>query len=206
MFITFEGPDGSGKTTQISLLADYLRREGYAVVTTREPGGTEIGEQVREVLHNLKNTEMLPSTEIFLFQAARAQLVSEIIRPALVDGKVVLSDRYADSTIAYQGYGHRQDLEKLRPIIQFATGGLKPDLTLLLDIDAREGLGRRSSGGEWNRLDDYDLSFHSRVREGYLEMAQAEPDRWVLIDASPSHEKVQASICQVVMARLERIG
>ncbi len=203
MFITLEGPDGSGKSSQIRPLAEYLRQQGYDVVETREPGGTEIGDQIRKVIMDLKNKQMFPTSEILLFQASRAQLVNEVIRPALAEGKVVLCDRYADSTLAYQGYGHQTDLEELQPIVHFATGGLKPDLTLYLDIDAEEGLRRRSDGGEeWNRLDDYALAFHKRVREGYQKMIAAEPKRWVQIDGGQPAEKVQEELRRAVMARL----
>lgn len=206
MFITLEGPEGSGKTSQAAALAKYLGRMGILVLCTREPGGTSIGEQIREVLHDLKNTAMQPRTELLLFQASRAQLVEQVIRPHLLAGGVVLCDRYADSTLAYQGYGHRLfELEQVRRIIEFATGGLKPDLTLLLDIAAEQGLGRKTAGGEWNRLDAYQVEFHQRVRQGYLEMARAEPARWVVIDAAQPFGKVQRQIRQVVMDRLRSV-
>lgn len=202
-FITFEGPDGSGKTTQMALLGDFLRQQGFSLILTREPGGTPIGDQIRSVLMALKNQEMQPRTEILLFQASRAQLVEQVILPNLAQGAVVLCDRYADSTLAYQGYGYRCfTLEQLRPLIAFATGGLTPDLTLLLDVEVEVGLRRRMKKGDWNRLDAYDLPFHQRVRQGYLEMALAEPQRWVVIDAGQSPEKVQAEIRRVVLERL----
>jgi len=203
MFITIEGPDGSGKTTQVPLLAEAIRQAGYDLVVTREPGGTEIGDQVRQVIMDLKNKQMFPATEILLFQSSRAQLVRELILPSLKAGKVVLCDRYADSTLAYQGYGHQTDLATLRQIIDFATGGLKPDLTLYLDIDVEAGLRRRSEGDDkWDRMDDYDLAFHQRVREGYHEMIAAEPERWVAIDGGRSVEKVQEDLQRVVLERL----
>ncbi len=202
MFITLEGPDGSGKSSQIRPLVEYLRQQGYAVLPTREPGGTFIGEQVREVLNRLENKAMHPRTETLLFLSARAQLVEEVIRPALARGEVVVSDRYADSTLAYQGYGHGNDLATLRTLLNFATGGLWPDLTLLLDVDAETGLRRRQSGGDWNRLDAYALEFHRRVREGYLQLAACQPERWVKIDAGQPAETVQLEIRQVVSARL----
>ena len=160
MFVTLEGPEGCGKTSQLPALADRLRQAGYEVVETREPGGTEIGNQIRNTLLKLENTTMQPRTEILLFQASRAQLVEQVIRPNLARGAVVLCDRYADSTIAYQGYGYEADLEQLHLIVNFATGGLKPDLTLLLDVDVEEGLRRRTSDGDVNRLDVYDLEFY----------------------------------------------
>jgi dTMP kinase len=203
MFITLEGPDGSGKTSQMQPLADHLRVRGYPVFTTREPGGTEIGDQVREILMSMRNQGMHPRTETLLFCAARAQLVAEVIRPRLEAGEVVISDRYADSTLAYQGYGHGNDLEQLRQVLSFATGGLVPDLTLLLDIEAADGLKRRKSGGgEWNRMDDYQLELHQRVRAGYLELAAAEPGRWVVIDASQPGAVVQSQILEAVDSRL----
>jgi dTMP kinase len=146
---------------------------------------------------------MHPRSEILLFQASRAQLVEQVIRPHLEKGGVVVCDRYADSTIAYQGYGYQLvDLRVLREIVSFATGGLQPDLTLLLDLDVEEGLRRRLHGGEWNRLDAYELAFYQRVRQGYHEMARAEPDRWVMIDAGKPPDQVQAAIRSVIMQRL----
>ena len=203
MFITFEGSEGGGKTSQLAALADHLRQQGIPVVATREPGGTPIGDQIRTVILNLENTAMQPRTEILLLQASRAQLVEQLIRPRLAAGEVVLCDRYADSSLAYQGYGYQQfPLEELKALIGFATGGLKPDLTLLLDVDVEEGLRRRAQGGGWNRLDAYDQAFYQRVRQGYLEMAQAEPGRWVVIDTGRPFELVQAEIRGVVFERL----
>jgi dTMP kinase len=203
MFITLEGPDGSGKSTQMAPLAEFLRRQGYTVLTTREPGGTSIGDQVRNILMNLQNTSMNPRTEILLFCSARAQIVEEVIRPHLERGEIVISDRYADSTLAYQGYGHGFDRDMLRQLLNFVTGGLWPDLTLLLDIDAETGLQRRhKGGGEWNRLDAYQLAFHQKVRNGYLELVQREPQRWKIIDASLQEDEIQAEIRKIVTARL----
>ena len=203
MFITLEGPEGSGKTSQIPTLANYLREQGYNVLTTREPGGTPIGDQVREVLTSMRNTAMKPRTETLLFCAARAQLVEEVIRPRLLQGEIVLSDRYADSTLAYQGYGHGNDLQVLRGLLKFATGGLWPDLTLLLDLPVETGLARkRTSGGEWNRLDAYQVEFHQRVRKGFLEMARSEPARWQVIDATQPREMVQLALRAAIMKRL----
>jgi dTMP kinase len=203
MFITLEGPEGSGKTTQLPKLADYLRKSGYDVLTTREPGGTSISEQIRTVLHNLENKEMNPHTEILLFQASRAQLVEQVIRPHLAKGGVVVSDRYADSTLAYQGYGHQVDIEPLRVLVTFATGGLKPDLTILLDVDVEIGLRRKELKGEWNRLDAYNVEFHQRVRQGYLQLVSLEPQRWEVIDASQPPIQVQNEIRRVVTERLQ---
>ncbi len=203
MFITLEGPEGSGKSSQIPSLAAFLRERGHAVLTTREPGGTVIGDQVRQVLMRMENTAMNPRTETLLFCAARAQFVEEVVRPHLAAGEVVISDRYADSTLAYQGYGHGNSLEALRALLAFATGGLQPDLTLLLDVDPEIGLSRRKiSGGEWNRLDAYEVAFHCRVRDGYLELARQEPQRWRVIDASQPSEVVQSALRQAVLAAL----
>jgi dTMP kinase len=203
VFITIEGPEGSGKTLQIGPLAEFLRQQGLDVLTTREPGGTPIGDQIRAVLNSLDNTAMHPRTEALLFQSARAQLVEQVIRPQLQRGGIVISDRYADSTLAYQGYGHGLPLEQVQAMINFATGELKPDLTLLLDVDVEMGLQRRSKGGGWNRLDAYTLDFHRRVRQGYHRLAQAEPQRWVILDAAQTPERVQEIMRQVVSERLK---
>ena len=204
MFITLEGPEGSGKSMQICEMAEFIARQGKQVLTTREPGGTFIGDQIREVIMRMENTMMSPRAEILLFCAARAQIVEEVIRPNLEKGVVVISDRYADSTLAYQGYGHGLDLDILRQILHFATGGLKPDLTLLLDVDVEEGLNRRRiGGGEWNRLDAQQLAFHQRVRQGYLKMVTEEPSRWMMINAGQKPPQVQSDI---QTALLERIG
>jgi len=202
MFITFEGPEGSGKTTQIKQLAEFLRERGQDVVCTREPGGTPISDQIRAVITNLENTAMHPRTEILLFQASRAQHVEELIRPASQAGKLVLCDRYADSTLAYQGDGHGYDLDLLRKLIDFATGGLHPDLTLLLDVDVEAGLRRKQRGAEWNRLDAYALEFHRRVRDGYFELARLNPERWVMVDAGRSPDLVQADLRRILSERL----
>lgn len=202
MFISFEGPEGSGKTTQLPQLAQFLSEAGYTVFSTREPGGTSIGDQIRQVLLANQNTEMHPRSEILLFQASRAQLVEQEIQPRIGRGEIVLCDRYADSTIAYQGYGHRVDLAQLRGIVDFATGGLKPDLTLLLDLDVAVGLTRRQKDGGINRLDAFELAFHERVRAGYHELAAAEPDRWVIIDAAQPPPQVQHDLRAAILSRL----
>jgi dTMP kinase len=204
MFITFEGPEGSGKSTQLPELARYLESLNLTVVKTREPGGTAIGDQIREVLVSLDNTELHPRTEILLFLAARAQLVEELIIPSLRQNKIILCDRYGDSTLAYQGYGHGLDLETLRAMLEFATGGLKPDLTILLDIDVLTGLKRKKVKEEWNRLDAFELSFHERVREGYHILAGQEPERWKIVDATQKPEQVQNEIRALVLAALEK--
>jgi dTMP kinase len=205
MFITLEGTEGCGKTTQVAPLAEFLRQQGWEVLTTREPGGTPIGEQIRAVLHNLENTAMHTRTEILLFQAARAQHVEQVIRPQLARGGIVICDRFADSTLAYQGYGRQQPLEPLRALVEYATGGLKPDLTLLLDLDVEVGLLRRAKGGEWNRLDALEVAFYQRVRQGYYELVRSEPDRWVVIDASLSPAEVQQAMRAAVMRQIKRV-
>ncbi len=208
MFITLEGPEGSGKSTQARLLAEYLRQCGKDVLLTREPGGTAIGDQIREILHSHDNTAMVPTSELFLYNAARAQIVAEVIRPALAEHKIVLSDRYADSTIAYQGYGRQLDLNLVRRITEMATGGLKPDLTFLIDVTVEEGLARRKAGArrgeEWNRMDSLSREFYERVREGYFELMRQEPQRWVLIDGTGPVEAVQNELRRKMDYALDR--
>ncbi|HSM55975.1 MAG TPA: dTMP kinase [Candidatus Sulfomarinibacteraceae bacterium] len=203
MFITFEGPDGSGKTTQIALLANFLREQGFSVLTTREPGGTAIGDQIRACLHDVRNTGMTAAAEILLYSASRAQLVQETIRPALAEGRIVLCDRYADSTLAYQGHGRGLSLDDLTYITRFATGDLRPDLTFLLDLDAEAGLQRRETGGdEINRMDMQSASFYQRVREGYRKMAADEPERWIVLDADRPVNAIQCDVREAVTERL----
>lgn len=202
LFVTLEGPDGGGKSTQAKELAADLRRSGLDVLLTREPGGTPIGDQIRQVLMSLDNAGMIPRAEFLLFSASRAQLVHQVIRPHLEKGGVVVCDRFYDSSLAYQGYGHQLDPSVLRVVTAFATGGLEPDLTLLLDLPVETGLGRRREAGHWNRLDNYDLEFHRRLRRGYQLMASQEPERWVVIDATRAMDEVQAEIRSIVADRL----
>jgi dTMP kinase len=203
LFITFEGPEGSGKSTQIRRLAAALEAQNLPVLVTREPGGTIIGNAIRAVLLDPARTEMSPRAETLLFNAARAQIVDQVIRPALAAGQMVLCDRYADSTLAYQGYGHGQDLDPLRALGAYATGGLTPDLTIYLDIDVREGLQRKQAGRaeEWNRMEEKALAFHQAVRAGYLQLAAAEPARWLVVNAAQSIEAVHSAI----LARLQAL-
>jgi len=208
-FVTFEGPEGSGKSTQIALLESALGAQGYDVICTREPGGTSIGEQVRAVLHSMDNQEMLPRAEILLYSAARAQHVGELIAPSLARGCVVLCDRYAESTLAYQGYGHGLNLADLEQITRFATKGLRPSLIIYLDLDVTIGLQRKLTdrdrgAGEWNRMDQLDLAFHQRVRDGYLTMAQQDPSRWVIVDATQSIVDTHCCILSRLTRYLER--
>lgn len=206
MFITFEGPEGSGKTTQSLLLQSFLQQQGYDVLWTREPGGTRIAEQIRDVLHRPDNQEMASNAEFLLYSAARAQHTSEKIRPALGRGEIVLCDRYYDSSLAYQGYGRGLDLSMLRTITQCATEGLVPDLTLYFDIAPEEGLRRRQKDAEaeWNRLDGEALAFHKRVYEGYHKLIKAEPERWVVVEAGRDVEVVQQEVAELVLARLKK--
>jgi dTMP kinase len=204
LFVTFEGPEGCGKTTQMSLLADHLREQGYQVLTTREPGGTAISDRIRAILLDPANTEMRASCEFLLFSAARSQHVEEVIVPHLDKGGIVLCDRYADSSLAYQGYGHRLDLDTLRSITRFATNNLVPDLTFYLDLPVKVGLERKTGGGgdAWNRMEQKEVAYHERVRAGYVEMAEREAFRWAIVDATRSVEEVQAAIRDLLEARL----
>jgi dTMP kinase len=205
LFITFEGPEGSGKTTQIRCLADALTAQTYPILVTREPGGTLIGNAIRSLLLDLQHREMNERAEALLFNAARAQLVSQVIRPALAAGKIVLCDRFADSTFAYQGYGRGQALSPLRQLAAFATDGLTPTLTIYLDIDPALGL-QRKQGDEWNRMEEETLSFHQRVRHGYHLLASEEPARWVLIDATQPIERVHEAILKQVLEKMAKSG
>ncbi len=208
-FITLEGPEGSGKTTQICLLRAYLEERGIGVLTTREPGGTAIGDQVRAIVHDLRNEGMLPRTEVLLYSASRAQLVGQVIRPALEKGLTVLCDRFAESTLAYQGYGRGLDRAALQQITDFAADGLRPDLVIYLDLPVEVGLERKRLAhererGEWTRMDQQEVSFYERVRAGYLAMAALEPDRWCIIDAQQPVEVLQVEIRRCVEALLAR--
>ena len=201
MFITFEGPDGSGKTTQIHLLEEHLCKIGRPVLLTREPGGTNIGESIRRLLLDKTHEKMHARTETLLFNAARAQLIEDKIRPALDAGTIVLCDRFADSTLAYQGYGHQQDSGELLRLIAYATGGLGPDLTLYLDLAPEEGIKRKLARYP-NRLELLELSFHEQVRNGYQRLINEEPQRWVVINAARSRQDVQQDVVRAVQNKL----
>ena len=205
MFITFEGSDGSGKTTQIHLLEDYLRNRGQPVLLTREPGGTNIGERIRQVLLDNAHKQMHARTETILFNAARTQLIEQVIRPALLADKVVLCDRFADSTVAYQGYGRKQKIVELERLIEFATGGLRPDLTIYLDLPPEEGL-RRKLADYRNRLDVQGLSFYRRVEAGYHQLIAEQPERWAVIDASRSREEIHHDVVQALQQKLPALA
>ena len=207
MFISFEGIDGSGKTTQSKRCVAHLRELGYNVMYTREPGGTKIGDQIRTILlDDMNNTDMHPRTELLLFCASRAQLVGEIIRPFLEKGGIVICDRYADSTLAYQGYGHGLDVTALKQVLDFATGRRYPDMTIYLELDPETGLKRRRAGtfqGEdWNRLDDMELDFHRRVYDGYEKIIATDPSRFVRVNANRSFEAIEADVKKNIKARL----
>ncbi|HTE20520.1 MAG TPA: dTMP kinase [Armatimonadota bacterium] len=222
MFITFEGPEGAGKTTQVLFLAEALREHGREVVTTREPGGVAVAEAIRElVLHE----RVWPETEALLFLAARAEHMYAVVRPALERGAVVLCDRFNDSTLAYQGYGLGLPVERLRDLCEFATGGVQPDLTLLLDLPPETGLKRRMGAAvaeqlhleidvpagqaapqAINKMENRDLEFHRRVREGFRKEAERAPQRIYMVDAARSARQVQAAIWREVKRRLPSSG
>jgi dTMP kinase len=202
MFITLEGGEGSGKTTVARTVADHLRTQGYDVLLTREPGGTALGDALRTLLLDARSqASVSPEAELLMFCAARAQIVTEVLRPHLAKGGVVLCDRYADSTLAYQGYGRGLSLDTLRTILTFATGGLWPTLTLFFDLLPEQGLQRRRPQ-EWDRLDALELDFHHRVRVGYQTLMAQEPARWRLIDASQPLEQVCQDVISTIQAAL----
>jgi dTMP kinase len=192
LFITFEGGEGCGKSTQSRLLLKKLERQNIPVVLTHEPGGTALGNELRKALKKKRGSFISPQAELFLVAASRAQLVAEVIHPALEEGKVVICDRFTYSTLVYQGYGRGLELSFVETVNNVATGNLKPDLTILLDISPDQGLARKRSLRDRFELED--LSFHRRVREGYLRMVAAESERWLVIDASLPKEKVAGII------------
>ncbi|MBI3999116.1 MAG: dTMP kinase [Candidatus Omnitrophica bacterium] len=191
MFITFEGGEGAGKSTQIRFVASYFKRKGRNVLLVREPGSTPIGEQIRSVLLHPKNKAMSVGTELFLYLAARAQLVDEVIRPALKKGRVVISDRYEDSTIVYQGYAGGFALNQLKQVAKAARGELVPRLTFLLDVNVKEGLKR---GGRSDRMEQKSFDFHKRIRRGYLALARKNSKRFVVISTKVPKQEVQKKI------------
>jgi dTMP kinase len=210
-FITFEGIEGSGKSTQIALLSDYLTARGVRHALTREPGGTLIGDQIRKILLDPSNRALDPAAELLLYAAGRAQHLREIIMPALADGTHVLCDRFSDATLAYQGYGRGLDIEMISSLDRIVTAGMRPDLTLLFDIEAVSGIararGRNNSRGleAEARFENEELAFHERVRQGYLTLVAQEPDRIRVVDASSTPEAIQEKVRKIIDERL-RIG
>ncbi|WP_407539489.1 dTMP kinase [Deinococcus radiomollis] len=201
LFVTFEGPEGAGKSTQIRLLAARLEREGIAHLLTREPGGTDIGGKLRELVLDTRS-RVSPMTEFLIYSASRAQLVGEVMRPALERGEVLVCDRYVDSSYAYQGYGRGLNMAQLRAVSEAATGGLTPDLTVLLNIDPALGLTRAARVGEPDRIEREGLDFHWRLKQGFLELAFKEPQRFLVLDATASIEALSDDIWKAVSARM----
>jgi dTMP kinase len=206
LFLTFEGPDGSGKSTQAHLLASELRARGHDVVETREPGGTQVGEAVRHVLLDLNGPEMSPRTMALLLSASRAQLVSDVIVPALESGRTVIADRYTDSTLAYQSYGFGLKTEVVQDLSHIATLGVTPDVTVLVDVPVDVGLERVFRRGAHNRLDAPDTAFHERVREGYHQLAAAEPTRWVTVDGTQDPRSVHRALMHKLAPMLQEVA
>ena len=204
VFLSFEGGEGSGKSVQAKLLVDALAKRAREVVLTREPGGTPAGERIREIVLHAKEIALGPEAQVLLYSTARAQNVREVIRPALEAGKIVIADRFFDSTIAYQGYGHGVSLEQIRGVTALACGGLVPDRTFLLDIEVSVGLGRSGWRAEakWDRFEVLDADFHERVREGYLRLAAGEPRRWVVIRADRDEGTIAQDVRREVDALL----
>ena len=195
LFITFEGPDGCGKTTQMKLLAEYFEKKGKEVVLTREPGGKGLGEKVREILLNYDG-EVSDRCESFLFLADRAQNIDIIVNPAVKEGKIVLCDRHIDSTVAYQGYGRGLNIDRINMLNNLATNGKKPDLTLVFDVDVETSMKR--VGKEKDRMESVGIDFHNRVRKGYLELAKQEPKRIKVLDATKSIEEIHKDVINIL--------
>lgn len=195
LFITFEGADGCGKTTQLNLLKDYLENKGYKVVITREPGAKGLGEKIREILLNYDG-EVSNRCESFLFLADRAQNIDIIVKPAIGEGKIVLCDRHTDSTVAYQGYGRGLDIEQINMLNRIATNNIKPDLTLVFDVDIETSMKR--VGNQQDRMEKSGKEFFNKVRNGYLELAKQEPDRIKVIDTAKSITEVQKDVTKII--------
>jgi len=201
MFITFEGIEGSGKSTQAKLLVEYLRGKGLNVILTREPGGVELSERIRSILIET-GLDISPRAELLLFLASRAQHTDGLIRPSLQKGHIVVCDRYIDASVAYQGYGRGLSIEMIKRLNDWATGGIRPNLTVLLDLSPEEGLERVRTSKKMDRIEGENLEFHRRVREGYLEIARSDPDRFLVLDATRSMEEIQRFIREAVEACL----
>ena len=201
LFITFEGGEGSGKSLQTRALYRKLNRLNLPAVLIHEPGSTALGEKLTRLLKWARRTSISPLAELMLFNASRAQLLDEVVRPALKAGKIVICDRYTDSTVAYQGYGRGVDIETIKNVDALATGTLKPDLTVLLDISPEEGFARKN-GQEPDRFMQADKSFHQRVRKGYLRIAAEKPQRWLVIDAGLSKERIKQIIWEKISSLL----
>jgi len=209
LFITLEGIDGSGKSTQREMLAEQLKRRGFEIVVTREPGGTAIGEGIRQLMVSDASVHVAPTTELLLYVAARAQHVAELIKPSLDSAKIVISDRYTDSTVAFQGYGRGLDLDVIERLNQFATGGLRPDLTIVFDLDpvtARSRVGSRPVGGLLGAFDEQHAVFHERMRAGYLKMAENEPSRIRVVDATGAADETHERVISIVLKKIEEVG
>ncbi len=206
IFISFEGIEGSGKTIQARLLDEFLRKKGYTVVLTEEPGGTQIGLRIRELLLSVEHQEMTSVTELMLYNASRAQLIKEVILPAIKRGAIVITDRFNDSTVAYQGYGRGIDLNLIDSIDRIVTAGLKPDITILLDLDVEVGMKRNRGIHKADRLELEDKAFHKKVRNGYLEIAGKESERIKLIDASKSIEEIHSKIVSIITEYIAQNG
>ncbi|MEO7412793.1 MAG: dTMP kinase [Opitutaceae bacterium] len=203
--ISFEGSEGSGKSTQISRLAAHLQKSGRDVISTREPGGTEIGEQIRSIIvHNSKGEEMCAETELLLFTAARAQLVREVIAPALVAGRIVLSDRYLDSSTVYQGIGRNLAADPVNQINRFAVGNVMPDLTIVIDVPTEVSLARlkQRASDLPDRMERENIDFYKKVREGYLVLAKGMPERFIVVDGTKTEEVIEKKIWAEVKARI----
>jgi dTMP kinase len=202
LFVTFEGGEGSGKSTQVRALHRRLKRRGIASILIHEPGSTPLGERVARLVKQSRGFSIAPVTELFLFNAARAELVTEVITPSLNKSLVVICDRFADSTVAYQGYGRSLDLKLVNALNRAATGGLKPDLTILIDVPVGDGLARKSRN-DGDRFEHEALAFHERVRRGYLELALAEPRRFFVVDGRRDVRAVADAIWKKVSSRLK---
>lgn len=208
LFVTFEGPEGCGKSTQSKLLYDYLKKRAYNCIYTREPGGTELGERIRGILLHSKDINISNLAELFLFEANRSQIVGDIIRPGLAKGRIVICDRFSDATFSYQGYGGGVPLKDIKALDDIATGRLKPDLTILLDIDTATGLKRATSKGV-DRMETKDAAYHRRVRAGYLKLAKANPDRIKVIKVRDGIKRTQGLVMrevELVIQRYKRAG